>query len=179
MAPLALGVCLLRVHLCSHFKLAVVVALQDSPEHASASSPEADAAESGVQRLSLAQAQPPASAADTATAAPAQPAAAQAPEPSAGAGQEASNGTASPDAEPPTALAAPAVDISNPDAVAVHCLLAGCHSVGDSELPIMTSDFQSKHMLPNLPEGGPCARAMWQSLLSGVSCSRQLLPPLV
>lgn len=58
------------------------------------------------------------------------------------------------------------MDISSPDAVAVHCLLAGCHSVNDSELPIMTSDFQSKHMLTNLPEGGLCAHTVWQSLLS-------------
>lgn len=146
-----------------------VSALQDSPEHVSASSPETDAAESGVQQLSLTEAQPSASAADAAAAAPAQPAPVQASEPSAEAGQDASNGMPSAAAEPPAASTAPAVDISNPDAVAIHGLLAGCHSVADSELPVMTSDFQSKHMLPNLPEGAPCAFTVWQSLLSGRS----------
>jgi hypothetical protein len=122
-----------------------------------------------MQQLSITEAQPSVSAADTAAAAPAQPAHAQAAEPSAEPGQVASSGTASADAAPSAASAATAVDISNPDAVAVHCLLAGCHSVNDSELPIMTSDFQSKHMLPNLPEGGLYARAVLWSLLSGVS----------
>ena len=137
-------------------ELAIVSALQDSPEHASASSPETDAAESGVQQLSIGEAQPSAPAADAAAAAPAQ----SEPEASAGPEREASNGTPSADAQPSAASAAPAVDVSNPDAVAVHCLLAGCHSVDDGELPIMTSDFQSRHMLPNLPEGGPCTPAV-------------------
>lgn len=170
--------CVLLI-LCSWFELGVIFALQDSPEHASASNPEADAGENGVEQLSLADAQPSASAADAAATAPAQPAAAQAPEPCAGAGQHAPSGSASTDAEPPVATAASAVDISSPDAVAVHCLLAGCHSVNDSELPIMTSDFQSKHMLTNLPEGGLCAHTVWQSLLSGISHSQLLLPPSI
>ena len=177
------GVCLLHVLLCSYSELTVVSTLQDSPEHASASSPETGAAESAVQQLSIGEAQPSAPAADAAAAAPAQSETAHLVEASAGAGQEASNGTPSADAQPPAASAAPAVDVSNPDAVAVHCLLAGCHSVDDSELPIMTSDFQSKHMLTNLPEGGPCAHTVWQSLLSGimsaaVHATQQFLQPI-
>lgn len=39
------------------------------------------------------------------------------------------------------------------DELAQHCLLAGLHSVADNELPIMTSDFYSKHMLPAKPQG--------------------------
>ena len=33
------------------------------------------------------------------------------------------------------------------------CLLGGLHSLADAELPIQTSDFYSKHMLPAKPEG--------------------------
>lgn len=36
------------------------------------------------------------------------------------------------------------------------CLLGGLHSLEDSELPIQTSDFYSKHMLPAKPEGLQC-----------------------
>ena len=36
---------------------------------------------------------------------------------------------------------------------AQECLFGGLHSVEDSELPILTSDFYSKHMLPAKPEG--------------------------
>ena len=34
-----------------------------------------------------------------------------------------------------------------------HCLLAGLLALTDEELPIMLSDFYSKHMLANKPEG--------------------------
>ncbi len=34
-----------------------------------------------------------------------------------------------------------------------HCLLAGLLAVTDEELPVMLSDFYSKHMLANKPEG--------------------------
>ena len=37
----------------------------------------------------------------------------------------------------------------------MHCLIAGLHSLGDDVLPIMTSDFYSKHMQAAKPEGGP------------------------
>jgi translation initiation factor 2D len=33
------------------------------------------------------------------------------------------------------------------------CLLGGLQSLQDAELPILTSDFYSKHMLPAKPEG--------------------------
>lgn len=33
------------------------------------------------------------------------------------------------------------------------CLLGGLQSLTDAELPILTSDFYSKHMLPAKPEG--------------------------
>ena len=33
------------------------------------------------------------------------------------------------------------------------CLLGGLQSLTDAELPIQTSDFYSKHMLPAKPEG--------------------------
>lgn len=75
------------------------------------------------------------------------------------------------------------MDISNPDAVAVHCLLAGCHSVSDDTLPIMTSDFQSKHMLPNLPEGDlawlrpNCLADQLSSRFCCRSLPRQAAPP--
>ena len=113
-----------------------------------------------MQQLSVTEADPSATAASGADAATAQPAAPSAAEPSAVVGQDDSGTAASTESDP--AAAAPAVDVSNPDAVAVHCLLAGCHSVDDGELPIMTSDFQSKHMLPKLPEGegsSPSSRA--------------------
>ena len=42
---------------------------------------------------------------------------------------------------------------TDPDGVVEYCLMAGLHSVADAELPIMTSDFYSKHMLPNKPPG--------------------------
>ena len=35
------------------------------------------------------------------------------------------------------------------------CLLEGLHAVTDGELPMLTSDFYAKHMLPAKPEGGP------------------------
>jgi len=34
-----------------------------------------------------------------------------------------------------------------------HCLLAGLLAVTDEELPVMLSDFYSKHMLANKPDG--------------------------
>lgn len=125
--------------------------LQDSAEHAAkggASFGAADAAADGVQRLSVTDAQP--AAGDDSAHAAGGPSTAGAAAPAAGAGRDgkSSNATSS------AAAAAPAVDVSSPDAVAVHCLLAGLHSVQDGELPIMTSDFQSKHMIPSLPEGG-------------------------
>ncbi len=100
-----------------------------------------------MQRLSVADAQP-AAGEDSAHAAGG-PSTAVAAEPAAGAGRDGNGSNATESA----AAAAPAVDVSFPDAVAVHCLLAGLHSVQDGELPIMTSDFQSKHMIPSLPEG--------------------------
>ena len=39
------------------------------------------------------------------------------------------------------------------DELAEHCLLCGLQSLQDAELPIMTSDFYSKHMLPAKPPG--------------------------
>ena len=39
-----------------------------------------------------------------------------------------------------------------------HCLLAGLLAVTDEELPVMLSDFYSKHMLANKPEGECVAR---------------------
>ena len=39
------------------------------------------------------------------------------------------------------------------DELAEHCLLSGLQSLQDAELPIMTSDFYSKHMLPAKPPG--------------------------
>ncbi len=35
------------------------------------------------------------------------------------------------------------------------CLLGGLQAVTDGELPLLTSDFYAKHMLPAKPEGGP------------------------
>ncbi len=34
------------------------------------------------------------------------------------------------------------------------CLLEGLHAVTDGELPMLTSDFYAKYMLPAKPEGG-------------------------
>jgi hypothetical protein len=39
------------------------------------------------------------------------------------------------------------------DALLELCLLAGLLSLSDSELPLLTSDFYSKHMLPAKPPG--------------------------
>lgn len=39
------------------------------------------------------------------------------------------------------------------DEVADACLLAGLSTLTDKELPIMTSDFYTKHMLPAKPPG--------------------------
>ena len=36
------------------------------------------------------------------------------------------------------------------------CLLGGLQAVSDGELPMLTSDFYAKHMIPAKPEGG-CA----------------------
>ncbi len=33
------------------------------------------------------------------------------------------------------------------------CLLGGLQSVADEDLPMLTSDFYSKHMLPAKPDG--------------------------
>lgn len=135
-----------------------VVHFQDSPEHqVDSDATSATAAANGMQQLSVSDARPSAAAGDPAAAAqPGTAPAGAAPQAAAGAAADA-NGAAPANApapaDPPETAAAPAVDSSSPDAVAVHCLLAGCHSVDDADLPIMTSDFQSKHMLPNLPEG--------------------------
>lgn len=130
----------------------------DSPEHqADSDATSATAAVDGMQYLSISDAQPSAAASEPAAAAQTSAVAAGAGTQAAAGAAADANGTTPDDgsssAHPLQTAAAPAVDISNPDAVAVHCLLAGCHSVGDGDLPIMTSDFQSKHMLPNLPEG--------------------------
>ena len=42
---------------------------------------------------------------------------------------------------------------TDPDGVVEHCLLVGLLAVTDEELPIMLSDFYSKHMLANKPDG--------------------------
>jgi hypothetical protein len=42
---------------------------------------------------------------------------------------------------------------TDPDGIVEHCLLAGLLAVTDEELPIMLSDFYSKHMLANKPNG--------------------------
>ena len=60
--------------------------------------------------------------------------------------------TAAPSPPAGEATAAAAADMS-PDVVIEHCLLAGLHSLPDSGLPILTSDFYSKHMLPHKPPG--------------------------
>ena len=39
------------------------------------------------------------------------------------------------------------------DEVADSCLLAGLLTLADKDLPIMTSDFYTKHMLPAKPPG--------------------------
>lgn len=44
-----------------------------------------------------------------------------------------------------------------PSAVLQECLLGGLQSVADEDLPMLTSDFYSKHMLPSKSEGtAPC-----------------------
>ena len=54
---------------------------------------------------------------------------------------------------PPAEPAAPV--LTDPDGIVEHCLLAGLLAVTDEELPMMLSDFYSKHMLANKPDGGP------------------------
>ena len=44
----------------------------------------------------------------------------------------------------------------SPDEIADSCLLAGLGTVSDKEMPIMTSDFYTKHMLPAKPPGESC-----------------------
>lgn len=41
----------------------------------------------------------------------------------------------------------------SPDEVAETCLLAGLMTVSDKEMPIMTSEFYTRHMLPAKPPG--------------------------
>lgn len=52
----------------------------------------------------------------------------------------------------PAAVAAAAAGGSQ-DEVIEACLLAGLHAVPDSALPMLSSDFYSKYMLPNRPPG--------------------------
>ena len=41
------------------------------------------------------------------------------------------------------------------------CLLEGLHAVTDEQLPMLTSDFYAKYMLPAKPEGSsPCLNQM-------------------
>jgi hypothetical protein len=41
------------------------------------------------------------------------------------------------------------------DTLVEQCLLRGLHTVSDGDLPIQTSDFYSKHMLPAKAPGDP------------------------
>jgi hypothetical protein len=45
------------------------------------------------------------------------------------------------------------VDVNDPDALAVHCLLMGLHSISDSQLPMAADKFYAQHILPGKPEG--------------------------
>ena len=66
---------------------------------------------------------------------------------------------------------APAAPVpTDPDGIVEHCLLAGLLAVADEELPIMLSDFYSKHMLANKPDG-EFTHACVARLLSWVSVS--------
>ncbi len=47
--------------------------------------------------------------------------------------------------------------VESQDTLVEQCLLKGLHSVSDAELPIQTSDFYSKHMLPAKSPGDPQA----------------------
>lgn len=64
---------------------------------------------------------------------------------------------------------------TDPDGIVEYCLMAGLHSVTDAELPIMTSDFYSKHMLPNKPLGA-IDRFYSTPLQCTLTCSKFKLP---
>jgi hypothetical protein len=65
------------------------------------------------------------------------------------------------DAEEPGGAAPGAADAAaaplemDADAAVEYCLLAGLHCVQDAELPMLTSDFYTKHMLACKPPGAP------------------------
>ncbi|CAL8464144.1 g3679 [Coccomyxa elongata] len=46
-----------------------------------------------------------------------------------------------------------AAPVEDPDQMIEACLLGGLQSVADEDLPMLTSDFYSKHMLPAKPDG--------------------------
>ena len=71
------------------------------------------------------------------------------------------------------------VDVNDPDALAVYCLLAALHGVQDSQLPMPTDKFYAQHILPAKPEGVPVpppppparARAQMPDPYSDLQCS--------
>ncbi|CAL5226777.1 g9634 [Coccomyxa viridis] len=115
---------------------------QDSASNGSAAPAQADVAGLSLSDDSSAQATDGHANADRAAAASTAAAAA----PSA-----AKNEAEEPNSEQ-ASIAAAAAPLSQDELIEV-CLLEGLHAVTDGELPMLTSDFYAKHMLPAKPEG--------------------------